>query len=91
VEHEEAVWTFARVRGVEVTNNRAERAIRPAVLWRSSSQGTRTDQGEQFVGGMLTVTETLKLQGRDILSWLTEAICALRLGSTPPSLLPQTT
>lgn len=91
VSHEEAVWTFARVRGVEVTNNRAERAIRPAVLWRRSSLGTRTDEGERFVGGMLTVSETLKLQGRDILSWLTEAICAHRNGSAPPSLLPQPT
>ncbi len=88
VEHEEAVWTFARVGGVEATNNRAERAIRPAVLWRRSSQGTRTDEGEKFVGAMLTVTETLKLQGRQVLSWLTEAVVAQRQGSAPPSLLP---
>jgi transposase len=91
VEHEEAVWTFARVRGVEMTNNRAERALRPAVLWRLTSTGTRTDEGEKFVSSMLTVSETLKLQGRDVLSWLTSAIEAHRQGSAPPSLLPQTT
>jgi transposase len=29
----EALWTFSRVEGVEPTNNAAERALRPAVLW----------------------------------------------------------
>src|SRR3954466_2781207 len=28
-----ALWTFAHVDGVEPTNNAAERALRPAVLW----------------------------------------------------------
>src|SRR5262249_3671820 len=31
---EPAFWTFARVEGVEPTNNAAERALRHAVLWR---------------------------------------------------------
>jgi transposase len=29
---EAALWTFARVEGLEPTNNAAERALRPAVL-----------------------------------------------------------
>ena len=32
-----ALWTFARVEGIEPTNNGAERALRPAVLWRKGS------------------------------------------------------
>lgn len=90
VEHSESVWNFARVEGVEVTNNRAERALRGAVLWRRSSTGTRTDDGELFVGRMLTVCQTLTLQGRDIWQWLTQALYAHRHGLTPPSLLPST-
>src|SRR6266545_2527259 len=35
----EALWTFSRVEGVEPTNNTAERALRPAVLWRKGSFG----------------------------------------------------
>jgi Transposase IS66 family len=31
---EPALWTFAEQPGVEATNNAAERAIRPAILWR---------------------------------------------------------
>ncbi|NCR77616.1 MAG: transposase [Microcystis aeruginosa K13-06] len=31
---EVALWLFVTVEGLEPTNNAAERAIRPAVLWR---------------------------------------------------------
>src|SRR5262245_58054066 len=34
-----ALWTFAGSEGVEPTNNVAERALRPAVLWRKGSFG----------------------------------------------------
>ena len=37
----DALWTFVRVEGVEPTNNTAERAIRPGVLWRKGSFGRR--------------------------------------------------
>jgi 5,5'-dehydrodivanillate O-demethylase len=38
-----ALWTLARVEGVEPTNNAAERALRPAVLWRKMSSATAVD------------------------------------------------
>jgi transposase len=37
---EEGLWTFARVKGIEPTNNAAERALRHAVIWRRISGGT---------------------------------------------------
>jgi len=40
-----ALWTFARVPGVEPTNNGAERALRPAVLWRKGCFGAQSAQG----------------------------------------------
>src|SRR5205814_2404881 len=40
-----ALWTFARVEGVEPTNNVAERALRPAVLWRKGSFGSDSEAG----------------------------------------------
>ena len=36
---EPAMWLFVTVEGLEPTNNAAERAIRPAVLWRRTSFG----------------------------------------------------
>jgi transposase len=83
-----ALWTFAAVDGVEPTNNAAERALRPAVLWRKGSFGTQSDEGSRFVERLLTVAATCKQQGRALLDFLVEAITAARLGLPPPSLVP---
>src|SRR3954471_22236962 len=48
---EEGLWTFARVRGVEPTNNAVERALRHAVLWRRISGGTDSGRGGWGEGG----------------------------------------
>ena len=45
---------------VEPTNNAAERAIRPCVLWRKGSFGTQSHAGSRFVKVMLTVVATFK-------------------------------
>jgi transposase len=42
-----ALWTFVVEQGVEPTNNRAERALRFAVLWRKMMQGTYNDKGDR--------------------------------------------
>jgi len=39
------MWLFITVEGVEPTNNAAERAIRPAVLWRRTSFGAQSQAG----------------------------------------------
>ncbi|MHC5829185.1 MAG: IS66 family transposase, partial [Nostoc sp.] len=57
---EPALWLFVTVDGVEPTNNAAERAIRPAVIWRRTSFGSQTQAGSNFVQRMLTVVTTLK-------------------------------
>lgn len=83
-----ALWTFAYVKGVEPTNNAAERALRPAVLWRKGSFGTQSDRGRAFAEAILTVRATLKKQGRDLFGFLTEACQATLSGAPAPSLLP---
>ena len=40
-----ALWTFVVEEGVEPTNDRAERALRFAVLWRKLMQGTYKARG----------------------------------------------
>jgi transposase len=77
---EASLWTFARVRRVEPTNNRAERALRRAVLWRRKSFGTQSAAGSRFVERILTVVTSLRQQGRD-LQYLT-AVCASALGES---------
>jgi len=88
LEWEESLWTFARVEGIEPTNNLAERTIRKAVLWRKGSYGSMSPAGSRFVERMLTVCESLRAQGRSILDFLEESIRAALNGQAHPSLLP---
>ncbi len=88
---EEGLWTFARVKGVEPTNNAVERALRHAVIWRRISGGTDSVDGSRFVERMLTVVATCRQQGRDVLDYLTMCFEADSRGHVLPSLLPVTT
>jgi transposase len=84
----QALWTFVRHPEVEPTNNAAERAIRPGVLWRKGSFGTHSPEGSRFVAAMMTVVATLKQQHRNVLDYLTAACEATLHGEPAPSLLP---
>lgn len=83
----EALWTFTKVPGVEPTNNRAERAIRPAVILRKSSFGSNSEAGLLATTRLLSVVATCRQQQRNVLDYLTEAITASRQGSQTPLLL----
>jgi transposase len=86
-EGEEHLWTFLRVRGIEPTNNTAERALRHAVLWRKSSGGTASEWGSRFVERVLSVVATCRQQGRNVLEFLTECFRDYLTGNPLPSLL----
>lgn len=85
---EPALWTFVRVEGVEPTNNAAERALRPAVLWRKGCFGADSTAGNTFVAKVLTVAATCHQQQKHLLSYLTNAVVAYRAGQPAPPLLP---
>lgn len=84
----QALWTFVRHEGVEPTNNAAERALRPGVLWRKGSFGTQSAEGSHVVEAMMTVVATLKQQHRNVLDYVTAACEAALSGEPAPSLLP---
>lgn len=86
---EPALWLFVDVEDVEPTNNAAERAIRPAVIWRRTSFGSQTQAGSAFVSRMLTVVTSLKFQRRNVLEFMANAVGAKRHGTSAPSLLPE--
>ena len=85
---EPALWLFASVEGIEPTNNAAEQAIRPAVIWRKCSYGSQSAEGSLFVGRLMTVVSSLRRQQRHVLDYLSEACRTKRLGLPAPSLLP---
>jgi transposase len=88
---EPALWTFVSVRGVEPTNNAAERALRHAVLWRKTSHGTDSAAGSLYVARILSVVATCRQQGRSVLDFLRRCCEAHLQGDLAPSLLPQPT
>jgi len=82
-----ALWTFTEVEGVEPTNNRAERGLRGAVIYRKVSLGSQSEAGERFAERMLSVSQTCRLQGRSLFGFLIEAITAPSRASPAPSLV----
>jgi len=86
---ESALWTFARVEGVEPTNNFMERLVRLAVLWRRRSFGCNSVAGCRFVERILTVVQTCRLRERNVLDYLTDAVQAHRSGREYAKLLVQ--
>lgn len=87
----EGLWVFVSTEGVEPTNNAAERALRPAVLWRKGCFGTRSEAGSRFVERMLTVSATCAQHDRHLLTFLTDAIAAHWSGLPAPVLVPVAT
>ena len=87
LEHREALWTFVEQKGVEPTNNHAERELRGLVMWRRRSFGSQSERGTRFAARMMTIAHTARKQGREILEFLA-ACCAPRpVGAPVPSLL----
>ncbi len=82
-----ALWTFVDVAGVEPTNNAAERALRPAVLWRKGSFGSESAAGSRFAERLLTVVATCRQQGRRLLDFLVAVGEAALQGTARQSLL----
>lgn len=82
-----ALWTFTEVEGVEPTNNRAERGLRGAVIYRKISLGSQSEAGERFAERMLSVSQTCGLQERSLFGFLVEAISASARASPAPSLV----
>lgn len=82
-----ALWTFIDTPGVEPTNNLAERTLRSFVIWRNISFGTQSARGSRYIERIMTVTGSCKLQGRNLLGFMTQAIQAHWGKGVAPSLV----
>lgn len=87
---QDCLFTFLYHEGVEPTNNSSERGVRPGVMWRRICHGNKTEKGARVTERLLTITQTCKMQGKDPVEFLAEAILAYRKGLPAPSLLPNT-
>ncbi len=73
---EPALWTFVRIVDVEPTNNFSEQSVRPAVIQRKLSFGTHSEAGSRYVERMLSITISLRQQGRNAIDYLADALQA---------------
>ena len=81
-----APWTFADHRGVQPTNNHAERALRGSVIYRKLSLGTQSADGETRIARPLSVHTTCRLQRRPLHDYLIDALTAHSRGHPAPLL-----
>jgi transposase len=81
---EQSLWVFSTSEGIEPTNNAAERALRPAVSWRKSCFGSK---GLRFVERILTAAATCQKRGKDLLSFVANALKAAWFNAPAPSLI----
>ena len=88
LKQKKALWTFLDIQGIEPTNNAAERALRQSVIQRKISHGVQSRQGAICRSRLLTVTTTLRKQGRDVWQFMEQAWVAHHRGGVMPSLLP---
>ena len=67
--HSVNMFTFLVKEGVTSDNNVAERAIRPAVIMRKNSYGSRGDKGIVTTPILLTTIQTCKMRNQNFLDW----------------------
>jgi transposase len=79
------LFTFVEHPYVASSNNAAERAIRPAVISRKISGGTRSARGSQTKTRLMSVFATWKLQGKESIAACADMIVA---ANTPLATCP---
>lgn len=86
--HRNRLWLFISNRGLEPTNNRAERALRKAVIYRKLSFGTQSEGGSRFIERIFSIAGTCRMQNRSVYQYLIQAVEAKLAAQQSPSLLP---
>lgn len=87
---DEKLWHFAENSDIPMTNNQAERDIRPSVIWRKTSFGTQSIRGDRYRDRMLSLSSSLRKQGNPLFETLQTLISA-RMTSADPAILYPTT
>jgi transposase len=71
-----ALWTFDSIKGVQPTNNHAERGLRGAVIARKLSLGSQSEDGERRIERLLSAHTTCRLQHRSLHTYLIDLLNA---------------
>jgi hypothetical protein len=79
MKHRHELFVFVSDPQVAGDNNLAERSLRPAVIARKISGGTRSPKGSDTKMGLMSLLGTWQAQGKPLLDSLTQLLCP-----TPP-------
>ena len=79
------LWRFLETPGIDLTNNTAERALRPYVIWRKTSFFSQSERGNRFRARVMTVTESCRHLNLCAYSWLSQ-VCDHGLRKQPITL-----
>lgn len=80
-------FRFITEPGVEPTNNNTERQIRPVVIDRRITQGTRGDAGMRWCERIWTALATCKKQNRNVFEFIHQSLLAHWTNTCYPELL----
>ena len=83
------VFNYLRDPRLDATNWRAEQAVRPAVVNRKVWGGSRTKNGAEAQGLLMSVLRTAWQNGHDTLNFLSQTLRAATESSLPELLIPR--
>ena len=83
--HEDELFQFVLIDGLSADNNLAERSIRPLVIIRKISGGSRSDEGTKTRMGLASLFETWHARH---LNPFEQCFKLLSRGATPPAQIP---
>jgi transposase len=76
-QHWDGLTVFVRMPAVPMDNNNSEQALRNAVVGRKNYYGSGAHWSAQFAADLFTIFETLKMNGINRRTWLTEYLYAV--------------
>ena len=82
--HRKNLFTFLEAEDVHWNNNAAERAIRPSVVVRKNSYGSRSDTGAWNHAVLMTMNETCRMRGMNFMDFGRSFLEARLEGSSLP-------
>jgi hypothetical protein len=84
--YQDRLTTFLHDAKVDGTNNAAERALRPAVVMRKITGGSRSESGARAWAILASVMRTAQQQGRDVVATIKELMRAAWAERDPAAL-----
>jgi transposase len=84
--HQKELTAFLRDKGLDGTNNAAERAIRPVVVVRKISGGSRSKNGAAAWATLASLLRTANQQGKNVVGTIKSMLMAAWAADKPPAM-----